>query len=176
MGNREEQRGRAAPPNTAAAADGNGTVDACYGVRGAKPLGRRTEMSDNLERALQEMRDEDVDVATLDAARARVWANMTNAASVTCAEFRQDFHAYLRKELGDGRRLLVEDHLSRCPGCRTRIAEMKGEKVVVARPLLSTSRGTGGGTLAAAAAVLLAILYLGRDAIDGMMAPGGPRA
>ena len=32
------------------------------------------------------------------------------------------------------------------------------------------------GALAAAAALLFAVLYLGRDAIDGMMAPGGPRA
>ena len=32
------------------------------------------------------------------------------------------------------------------------------------------------GALAAAAALLLAVLYLGRDTIDGMMAPGGPRA
>jgi len=30
--------------------------------------------------------------------------------------------------------------------------------------------------MAAAAALLLAVLYLGRDTIDGMMAPGGPRA
>ena len=133
-------------------------------------------MADNLERALQEMKDEVVDAGTVEAARARVWANMTSAASLTCAEFRPDFQAYLRKELGDGRRLLVEDHLSRCPGCRTRIAEMKGEKVVVAMPVRSTSRRMRWVTLAAAAAVLLAILYLGRDAIDGMMAPGGPRA
>ena len=32
------------------------------------------------------------------------------------------------------------------------------------------------GALAAAAALLFAVPYLGRDAIDGMMAPGGPRA
>ena len=32
------------------------------------------------------------------------------------------------------------------------------------------------GALAAAAALVLAVLYLGRDAIDAMMAPGGPRA
>ena len=32
------------------------------------------------------------------------------------------------------------------------------------------------GSLAAAAAVLFGILYLGRDSIDAMMAPGGPRA
>jgi hypothetical protein len=133
-------------------------------------------MADNLERALQEIKDESVDAATLEGARARAWANLTTATSATCAEFRQDLHAYLRNGLGDRRRLLVEDHLSRCPGCRARLAEMKGEKVVVAMPTRSPSRWTRWATLAAAAAVLLAVLYVGRDAIDGMMAPGGPRA
>ncbi len=43
---------------------------------------------DRLERALQEMKEEDVDSGTLDAARARVWEKVTNAGSATCAEFR----------------------------------------------------------------------------------------
>ena len=131
---------------------------------------------DRLERALQEMKDEDVDAGTLEAARARVWGSMTNAVSATCAEFRPDLPAYLRNELGDSRRILLEDHLSRCPGCRTRIAEMKGERTIVAMPVRSTSRWMQWGALGAAAALLLAVVYLGRDAIDGMMAPGGPRA
>ena len=101
---------------------------------------------------------------------------MTNAGSATCAEFRQDFHAYLVNELGGSRRMLVEDHLSRCLGCRARIAEMKGERTVVAMPVRSSSRWVRWGALTAAAAVFLAALYVGRDAIDGMMAPGGPRA
>ena len=89
---------------------------------------------DRLERALQEMKEEDVDSGTLEAARARVWEKVTNAGSATCAEFRQDFRAYLGNELGGSRRILVEDHLSRCPGCRARIAEMKGERPIVAMP------------------------------------------
>src|SRR6188508_523232 len=120
---------------------------------------------DRLERALQEMKHEDVDTATLEAARARVWGSMTNAVSATCAEFRPDFRAYLGNGLGAGRRVLVEDHLSRCPGCRTRIAEMKGERTVVAMPVRSSSRRMQWGALGAAAALLLAVVYLGRDAI-----------
>ena len=50
---------------------------------------------DRLERALQEMKAEDVDSGTLDAARVRVWQKIDDAGSPTCAEFRQDFHAYL---------------------------------------------------------------------------------
>ena len=84
--------------------------------------------------------------------------------------------AYLGKELGASRRLLVEDHLSRCPSCRTRIAEMKGERTVIAMPVRSSSRWVRRGMLAAAAALLIAVVYVGRDTIDAMMAPGGPRA
>jgi len=131
---------------------------------------------DRLEKALLEMKSEDVDAGTLDAARTRVLNRMTNAAGATCTEFRQDFPAYLAKELGDSRRLLLEDHLSRCPGCRARIAEMKGDRTVVAMPQRSSSRWMQWGGLAAAAALILSILYLGRDTIDGFMAPGGPRA
>ena len=131
---------------------------------------------DRLERALQEMKAEDVDAGTLEAARARVWDTVTNAGNATCVEFRQDFRAYLANELGGSRRVLVEDHLSRCSGCRARIAEMKGERTIVAMPVRSSSRWVQRGVLAAAAALLLATLYVGRDALDGMMAPGGPRA
>lgn len=131
---------------------------------------------DRLERALHEMKEENVAAGTLEAARARVWENVRSAGSATCAEFRQDFRAYLGNELGGNRRVLVEDHLSRCAGCRARVAEMKGERPNVAMLVRSSSRWVQWGGLAAAAALLLAILYVGRDAIDGMMAPGGSRA
>jgi hypothetical protein len=131
---------------------------------------------DRLEQALREMKDENLDSATLEAARARVWEQVTNLGSANCAEFRQDLQAYLVDDLAASRRSLVEDHLSRCTGCRARIAEMKGETTVVAMPVRSSSRWVQWGGLAAAAALTLAVLYLGRDAIDGMMAPGGSRA
>jgi hypothetical protein len=140
-------------------------------------------MSQNsLDRALQEMKDEHADAGTLEAARARVWDTMTSTVSATCAEFRLDLPAYLANELGDSRRILVEDHLGRCPGCRARIAELKGERTIVAMPRRSLGEGGSSsrwmrwGALGAAAAVLMSILYVGRDTIDGMMAPGGPRA
>lgn len=134
-------------------------------------------MSDDLlERSLREIEQEDVDVATLEAAKARVWANVTNAGTAACAEFRQDFGAYLANELAGSRRMLVQDHLSRCSGCRARLAEMKGERTVVAMPQRSSSRWVQRGAMAAAAALLLSVLYLGRGTIDRMMAPAGPRA
>ena len=107
---------------------------------------------DRLERALQAMNEESVDAGTLEAARGRVWQNMANAGSATCAEFRPDFPAYLGKALGDSRRILVEDHLSRCPACRARVAEMKGERTIVAMPRRASSGWTRWAALGAAAA------------------------
>ena len=98
-------------------------------------------MSDeHLEQALQAMKQEDVDSGTLHAARARVWEAMRTADDGTCAEFREDFRTYLAGELGGGRRLLVDDHLSRCPACRLRIAELKGHRTVVAMPHHTSAR------------------------------------
>ncbi len=131
---------------------------------------------DRLERALQEMRQEAVDAGTLEAARARVWDEVTNAAGAGCAEFRPDFRAYMSGTLTGSRRVLMEDHLSRCPACRAALAEMKGERRVIAMPRRSSSRWVRWGALAAAAALVLSVLYLGRGTIDAWMAPGGPRA
>ena len=131
---------------------------------------------DRLEQALREMKSEDVDSSVVEAARTRVWQKMASAATSTCAEFRQDLDPYLRQELGGSRRMLLEDHLSRCPGCRGRLAGMKGAAPVVLMPPRRSSRWQPWGAAAAAAAVLAAGLYLGRDAVDRLMAPGGARA
>ncbi len=131
---------------------------------------------DRLDKALQEMRQEDVDPATLEAARARVWDEVAGAAGAGCAEFRTDFRAYLNGALGESRRVLMEDHLSRCPACRVSMAELKGERRVVAMPQRSSTRWVQWGALAAAAVLVLSVLYVGRHAIDSMLAPGGPRA
>ena len=72
--------------------------------------------------------------------------------------------------------MLLEDHVSRCAACRAALAEMKGERRVIAMPQRSSSRWRRWGTLAAAAALVLSVLYLGRDTLDAWMAPGGPRA
>jgi hypothetical protein len=133
---------------------------------------------DRLERALEEMRQEDVDAATLEAARARVWETVSNASGTTCGEFRPQFRAYVSGELAATRRVLLEDHLSRCPACRAALAAMRGESRVIAMPQRSrrSSRLVRWGSLAAAAVLVLSVLYLSRGAIDAMMAPGGPRA
>ena len=99
-----------------------------------------------------------------------------NAGNAVCEEFRHDFPAYLVKVLIPSRGVLLEDHLSRCPSCRKRMAEMRGKRTVTDMRVRSSSRWVRLGTLAAAASLLIAIVYVGRDTIDVMMAPGGPRA
>lgn len=131
---------------------------------------------DRLERALQEMSEEHVDRGTLHAAKARVLDAVTNAAVAGCAEFQPDFRAYLSGTLTGSRRVLMEDHLSRCSACRASMADMKGERRVIAMPRRSSSRWVRWGSLAAAAVLVLSVLYLGRGTIDAWMAPGGPRA
>ena len=131
---------------------------------------------DRLEKALQEMREEPVDAATLGAARARVWNRMTSTAVAGCAEFRPDLPAYQSGTLTGSRRLLMEDHLSRCPACRAAMSDLKGERRVIPMPQRAASRQMRWGALAAAAALVLSVLYLGRGTIDTWLAPGGPRA
>jgi len=95
--------------------------------------------------------------------------------TAACEEFRHDFPAYLVKVLIPSRLVLLEDHLSRCPSCRQRIAELKGKRTVTL-PVRSSSRWVRLGMLAAAASLLIALVYVGRDSIDVIMAPAGPRA
>src|ERR687896_1057791 len=89
---------------------------------------RRAMSEDRLERALHEIKQEDVDAATLEAARVRVWDTMMNTAASGCAEFRPDLGAYLSGAVTGGRRVLLDDHISRCAACRTVLAEMKGDR------------------------------------------------
>jgi hypothetical protein len=133
-------------------------------------------MENRLERALEEMTHETVDAATLDGARARVFDRLTNPAGAGCAEFRPEFSAYVSGTLTGSRRVLLEDHVSRCVPCRVALADLKGERRVVAMPQRTSSRWRRYGMLAAAAALMLSVVYLGRDTIDAWMAPGGPRA
>jgi hypothetical protein len=131
---------------------------------------------DRLDKAVEEMGQEAIDAATLDAVRGRVWNKLTNTAVDGCAEFRPDFPAYVSGALTGSRRMLLEDHVSRCAACRTELAEMKGERRVIAMPQRSSSRWRRWGALAAAAALVLSVLYMGRDTLDVWMAPSGPRA
>jgi hypothetical protein len=131
---------------------------------------------DRLEKALEAMKSESASREQLAGARARVWEKLGNPALAACMEFRPGFRDYLDGRLADNRRLLIDDHLSRCPQCRAQLAELKGESKVIFRPRGNVVRWPQWASLAAAAALLLAVLYIGRDGIDRLLAPSGPRA
>src|SRR5688500_10305148 len=130
---------------------------------------------DRLDKALDEMREEPVDPAALEAARVRVWRELASAGGDTCGEFRPDLRAYLSGALVGSRRILLDDHLSRCPACRASLADLRGPRQVLAMPQRSASHAKRWVSLAAAAVILIAV-YAGRERIDALMAPAGPRA
>ncbi|MCC7175070.1 MAG: FecR domain-containing protein [Bryobacterales bacterium] len=131
---------------------------------------------DRLEKLLNEMREETVPTGEVTAATARVWNKIAGDASPLCAEFQADLEAYRAGALETSRRLLVEDHLGRCPACRRVLAGEPATprsapvRVMPRRVLPAWSRWAIAAGLAAAA------LYLGRDRIDAALAPSGPRA
>ena len=132
---------------------------------------------DRLERALEAMKNENVDPELLAGARDRVWEKLGQPGLMACAEFEPAVGDYLAGKLAPNRRLLMEDHLSRCTRCRTRLTELTGERKVIAMPKPHAFWRPKWQAWAAAAAVLMAaVLYIGRDRIDTMLASGGPRA
>lgn len=131
---------------------------------------------DRLEKALQAMKSEEVSPEQLADTGARVWEKLENPGMALCSEFQSQFREYLNGQLAANRRMLLEDHLGRCAACRTRLAEEKGESNVVAMPSRHRAQWPKWGPWAAAAAIFLMALYIGRDSIDSLLAPRGPRA
>jgi predicted anti-sigma-YlaC factor YlaD len=131
---------------------------------------------DRLEKVLEAMKRESVSPEQLDSTRIRVWEKIGHAGPAVCAEFQLDFHDYLDGRLAGNRRLLLEDHLSRCPLCRDQLVVQRGEKKIVPMPQRRASRWPRWGTWAAAAALIFGLLYMGRHTIDALLAPSGPRA
>jgi len=135
---------------------------------------------DRLDQALEAMRNESVPEADLAATQAKVWGKLkaATAAPVSglCHEFREELQPYRDGKLSDGKRLLLEDHLSRCPECRRLYAEMKGERKVVEMPVVRAAARPRWQAWAIAASVALVALFAGRDRIDNAMAPSGARA
>ena len=141
---------------------------------------------DRLEEALNAMKTESVPSEKLAETHARVWQKLESQSMArhaaenqnlsVCSEFQQQFQDYLDGRLDGNRRLLIEDHLSRCPQCRSQLAERRGEHEHTVVPLRRTSRWPRWGTWAAAAALLFAVVYLGRAQIYMMVTSGTPRA
>lgn len=145
------------------------------------------------DEVLESMRAEEAPEAEFFAARERVWkrlaaespelpAALPTAAETLCANFREQFGAYHEGTLSGARKLLMEDHLGRCPACRRAFAQFEGRAPkVVAMPSSGVSRSRmvfsqPWAKWAIAASLALVGVYAGRDRIDSALAPGGPRA
>lgn len=140
---------------------------------------------------LESMRAEEAPEAEFVAARERVWkrlaaesselpAALPTAAETLCANFREQFSAYHDRSLSGARKLLMEDHLGRCPACRRAFAQFEGRapKVVAMPAGASKPRFVSQpwAKWAIAASLALVGVYAGRDRIDAALAPGGPTA
>ena len=123
----------------------------------------------NLDQILDEIRQEDVPAAELKAAQDRVWAKL--ATPPACLEFRAD---YGRSDLTEARQFLLDDHLTRCVECR-RVLTSPSMAKVIAMPVHAARRFTV-PKWAIAAGVAAVALVAGRDRVDSLLAPSGPRA
>ncbi len=131
---------------------------------------------DRLEKALNAMKSEKADPEQLAGAGARVAEKLGIPGAVLCAEFQSQFREYLEGSLAAGRKLLLEDHLGRCSACRARLTEATGEQNRIPMPIRRAAWWPKWSAWAAAAAAVLFALYIGRDNIDSLLAPWGPRA
>lgn len=131
---------------------------------------------DRLDKALEAMKNESITPEETAAARTRVWEKLNIPAASACAEFQPRLQDYLDGRLAANRRLLMEDHLGRCPECRRELGALKGEGSIVQMPALRTHRWPMWRTWALLAAMLVVAIYVGRQRIDAWLAPGGPRA
>lgn len=126
---------------------------------------------------LNELANEPVDAAAAEAAKARVWSQLENAPPAACAAFRADLPDYAAGRLLESRRLLARDHLSRCAGCRQALQKLQSPGQVVEMPAFRAPGAMHRGAKWAIAAGLAAVsLWAGRDRLDTLLAPAGPRA
>jgi hypothetical protein len=78
-------------------------------------------MDPALEQAMTEIREDSVDPAVIEAAAARVWANLAaqcHAPLHTCEDFQSLIPEFKAGRLPEARALLVKDHLHECVACR----------------------------------------------------------
>src|SRR4051812_48056492 len=95
------------------------------------------------DRLVESVRKAEPDPQVVAAAAARVHEKLLAAErgslpTQICAGFRKDFDSYRANTLSEGRRMLLDDHLSTCVACR---GEFSGETAVTGDNVVSI-RGT----------------------------------
>ncbi len=128
-------------------------------------------MTDKIfDKLVKEIREEEASSEQVKDATERVLKKLTGS-SQACAGIQSQLPDYADGKLTESRRLLVDDHLSRCVGCRHTLAGIKGREKVVHIPETKTSPWNRWMRWAAAAAVLVMALYMGRGQVDSLFAP-----
>jgi hypothetical protein len=130
---------------------------------------------DRLEKALDAIKSENANPAELARAHDRILEKLNAPKESLCDEFQLQLRDYRDSRIEGSRRVLIEDHLSRCTHCRAKLAEQRGDRKVVPMPTRRRSAWPRLTAWAAAAAVILMALYIGRSSIDAFLARG-PRA
>ncbi len=143
-------------------------------------------MSDQkFDRLLSDIQNEHLDDAVVSQAGERVWNSIAACPSAelsahklrNCSDFEALIPAYLSKNLGEGRRLLFEDHVHQCVACRRAIERAReGEAQPVWQPKMA-ARGfpalrwaMGAAAVAAATFASFALwngLFPGQHALRG---------
>lgn len=122
-----------------------------------------TPMEPSLERAISEIRAEEISDAAVDGAAGRVWSRLTTEMAAEmearppehirdCAAFQVLIADYRAGRLPEARALLVEDHLHQCVTCR----HVYDGKVAVLAPVPSRDRQGAVRPFAIAAGVVIA--------------------
>lgn len=137
----------------------------------------------NLDDAINAMKQIEPTPDQLQSATSRVFDSLQSEPSSarpdrlrSDADFNAILPAYLRNELTEAQRLLVEDRLASHPAYRRQLDELRGN--VRTMPSVRRARSTTSTVLpwAIAAGLLITTGYFGLDTIDRFMAPAGPRA
>ena len=115
-----------------------------------------TPMDSALEQAVNQIREDAVDEAAIEAAASRVWANLAaqyHAPLHSCEDFQAVIPEFKSGQLAPARALLVKDHLHECVACR-RVYE--GRVTVMPAPAAVAKRKSPTMRWAVAAAVVAA--------------------
>lgn len=137
----------------------------------------------NLDDAIRAMRESTPSAEQAQAAQARVLSSLrTEAPIVMPGRLRtsEDYSAllapYLRNELSEAQRMLVDDRLQSNVGYRRELDQLQGKVREIAPARRRPSVAASFVPWAVAAGVLFSVGYFALDSIDRMMAPGGQRA
>ena len=125
------------------------------------------------DKILDEIRNDEVSSGDLAAAQQRVWDKLSSGGA--CHDFRSQFEDYRAGKLAEQRLMLLEDHLTRCADCRRALIKPETSNVI-AMPARPAARRFAAPRWILAAGVVLASLYAGREKMDSILAPSGPRA